>query len=56
MDQFKALVIDQVDDKISAEIKEIDETQLPEGDVTVRVGATIGEAPRTKARVAPVAR
>jgi len=35
---FKALVVDKgADDKVAAEIKQLDEAQLPEGDVTVRV-------------------
>ena len=35
---FKALVVDKgADDKVAAEVKQIDEAQLPDGDVTVRV-------------------
>lgn len=35
--KFKALVLDQVDGKVQASIKELDESQLPQGDVTVEV-------------------
>ncbi|SFB87591.1 putative quinone oxidoreductase, YhdH/YhfP family [Marinospirillum celere] len=34
---FRALVIDKQDDKQKVAIKELDESQLPEGDVTVKV-------------------
>ena len=34
---FKALVLNKDDNGVSAEIKELDDTQLPEGDVTVSV-------------------
>ena len=35
---FKALVLEESDGKVSSEIRELDEADLPEGDVTVAVG------------------
>ncbi len=35
---FKALVLEESDGKVSSEIRELDEADLPEGDVTVTVG------------------
>ena len=35
---FKALVLEESDGKVSSEIRELDEAELPEGDVTVAVG------------------
>jgi acrylyl-CoA reductase (NADPH) len=38
---FRALLLEKTgDDKVEAEIRELDEDRLPEGDVTVRVAAT----------------
>ncbi len=37
MSGFRALVLDQVDDRVEASIKELNGTSLPEGDVTVAV-------------------
>ncbi len=34
---FKAIVLDKVEDQQTVAFKELDEAQLPEGDVTVRV-------------------
>ena len=34
---FQALVLDKTDDGVTADVRELDETQLPEGDVLVRV-------------------
>ena len=34
---FKAIVLDKVDDQQTVAFKDLDESQLPEGDVTIRV-------------------
>lgn len=36
-DRFRALVLEEADKKVSASIQELDESQLPDGDVTVAV-------------------
>lgn len=35
---FTALVLDEADGKVAASIKQLDQSELPDGDVTVRVG------------------
>jgi len=37
MNEFTALVLDEVEGKVTASIQQLEESQLPEGDVTVRV-------------------
>ena len=37
VDRFRALVLEEADRKVSASIQELDESRLPEGDVTVAV-------------------
>ena len=34
---FRALVVDKVDDGVVADLRDLDEAELPDGDVTVKV-------------------
>ena len=34
---FKALILEEVDDQVAGSIRQLEESQLPEGDVTVAV-------------------